>query len=70
MIKIIKEGKRQVKECPNCGCIFSYENEDIKGYSSSSSKDGISISYYCSKEYIKCPQCNSEVIIDFKEKKY
>ena len=30
MIKIIKEGTRKIAKCPNCGCEFSYEEEDIK----------------------------------------
>ena len=30
MIKIIKDGTRMFKvTCPNCGCEFTYENEDI-----------------------------------------
>ena len=34
MIKIIKEGTRKIENCPNCGCEFSYEREDIE-------KDGL-----------------------------
>lgn len=29
MIKIIKPGKCFTAECVNCGCIFSYEFEDV-----------------------------------------
>ena len=29
MIKIIKEGTRKIAKCPNCGCEFSYEREDV-----------------------------------------
>ena len=45
MIKIIKEGTRKIAECPNCGCEFSYEREDLfmdpiwKG------------------RFVNCPQC-------------
>lgn len=30
MIKIIKHGRFKQCLCNNCGCIFMYENEDIK----------------------------------------
>ena len=29
MIKIIKKGTKKNQECDFCGCIFSYEEEDI-----------------------------------------
>ena len=29
MIKIIKEGTIKIAKCPNCGCEFSYEREDL-----------------------------------------
>ena len=29
MIKIIKRGTRKTCTCDNCGCVFSYEEEDI-----------------------------------------
>lgn len=30
MIKIIRKGTRKVQECKECGCLFSYEEEDVK----------------------------------------
>lgn len=45
MIKIIKPGTRKKKECVECGCVFSYENEDLKW-------DADRIQYY-----VLCPQC-------------
>ena len=40
MIKIIEPGTRTITECAECGCKFSYENEDIE-------KDGfLSIAKY------------------------
>ena len=30
MIKIIEPGTRTITECTECGCKFSYENEDIE----------------------------------------
>ena len=34
MIKIIEPGTRTITKCSECGCKFSYENEDIE-------KDGL-----------------------------
>ena len=34
MIKIIEPGTRTITKCTECGCKFSYENEDIE-------KDGL-----------------------------
>ena len=51
MIKIIKEGTRKIAKCPNCGCEFSYEREDLF-------MDPI-----CKGWSVKCPQCNEDVTI-------
>ena len=51
MIKIIKEGTRKIEKCPNCGCEFSYEEEDVI-------RDPILI-----ENHVNCPQCNKAVII-------
>ena len=54
MIKIIKEGTRKIAKCPNCGCEFSYEEEDIN--------DMINLMRYLSVTlYIHCPQCSKAV---------
>ena len=45
MIKIIKEGTRKIEKCPNCGCEFSYEREDL-------CMDPIR-----KKWIVNCPQC-------------
>ena len=45
MIKIIKEGTRKIEKCPNCGCEFSYEREDL-------CMDPI-----LKKWIVNCPQC-------------
>lgn len=66
MIKIIKKGNLKVVECKNCGCVFSYENEDIF---SRTTKYGNEYQIYKIKntEYIKeCPQCFKEVILEEK----
>ena len=51
MIKIIKEGTRKIAKCPNCGCEFSYEREDIE-------KDGLlaNNSVFIGKAWVVCPQ--------------
>ena len=51
MIKIIKEGTRKIAKCPNCGCEFSYEREDV-------CMDPI-----CKKWIVNCPQCSKAVTI-------
>jgi len=50
MIKIIKQGTRRTKECENCGCIFSYDKEDIESYQN------------C--YFLTCPQCNKEIPLE------
>ena len=54
MIEIIKEGPKKVIKCPKCGCVFSYEQEDVK------SEDYAYKSY---REYVICPQCNQSVTL-------
>ena len=56
MIKIIEPGTRTVTECAECGCKFSYENEDIK-VSGPHSMDELQTR----KSYIVCPQCHKSI---------
>ena len=58
MIKIIKEGTRKIEKCPNCGCEFSYEEEDIE-------KDGtlLNNSVFLGKTWVVCPQCSKEIVL-------
>ena len=49
MIKIIKEGTRKIEKCPNCGCEFSYEKEDLF-------MDPISKVWI-----VNCPQCKKAI---------
>lgn len=55
MIQIIKQGTRKTCTCKGCGCLFSYEGEDIK-YDETGYHGG-----GCA--YVKCPQCNNEVYL-------
>jgi hypothetical protein len=51
MIKIIEEGTRHKCKCEECGCLFSYEKEDIQYQTVG----------FSSFKYIKCPQCMHEI---------
>ena len=58
MIKIIEPGTRTVTECAECGCKFSYENDDIE-------KDGLlaNNSVFLGKTWVVCPQCGTEIVL-------
>ena len=58
MIKIIEPGTRTVTECAECGCEFSYENDDIE-------KDGLlaNNSVFLGKTWVVCPQCRTEIVL-------
>ena len=58
MIKIIEFGTRTITECAECGCKFSYEKEDIKGY-----KLYAGYPLAVREPYIKCPQCGKEIVL-------
>lgn len=53
MVKIIKHGTRKTEECPKCGCVFSFEQEDIKRITNSDLK-----------ACVICPQCNAGVDVN------
>lgn len=60
MIKIIKSGTIQEKHCERCGCIFSFEEEDIE------TEVNVGIMYGDKKPYKKfvtCPQCKNKFIL-------
>ena len=59
MIKIIERGTKTIGECENCGCKFSYENEDIK-VSGPHSMDQLQTR----KSYIVCPQCHKSITLE------
>ena len=58
MIKIIEPGTRTITECSECGCKFSYENEDIE-------KDGLWANnlVFIGKIFVVCPQCGKEIVL-------
>ena len=57
MIEIIERGTKQIERCVNCGCKFSYEQEDIQR----KSNNGPHMSII--QNYIVCPQCGKEIHI-------
>ena len=58
MIKIIKEGTIKIAKCPNCGCEFSYEREDL-------CMDPI-----WKKWIVNCPQCSKAVTVIAEREQY
>ena len=58
MIKIIEHGTKTVTKCAECGCKFSYENEDIE-------KDGtlLNNSVFLGKTLVVCPQFRKEIVL-------
>lgn len=54
MIKIIKHGTRDIRECNACGCLFSFDNEDKKFKFRGGSSE---------YSYVICPQCCSKVVL-------
>ena len=58
MIKIIEPGTRTITGCAECGCKFSYENDDIE-------TDGLLVnnSVFLGKTWVVCPQCGKEIVL-------
>lgn len=58
MIKIIEPGTRTITKCAECGCKFSYENDDIE-------KDGLfaNNSVVLGKTWVVCPQCHKSITL-------
>lgn len=55
MKKILKRGSKEIVTCKTCGCLFSYEKEDVL------EKD--LDNYKAFKRYTLCPQCECEVVL-------
>ena len=55
MIKILKEGTKKKCECYECGCLFSFDKEDVK------MRKG---EFGGEKSSINCPQCSTEIILN------
>lgn len=68
-MEIIKHRKTyevlQEKVCPDCECIFTYEEKDIKQYWVRQNAYDSNLLY----TYINCPKCGKTIIIkDFRNK--
>lgn len=50
MIEILKRGTKEKCTCKECGCLFTYEQEDIELGA-----------YGRTYSYVKCPQCDNEI---------
>ena len=64
MIKIIKPGTRHKAECNECGCVFSYEEEDLTKLGVINTKDKMNPIFSRTECLIKCPQCGYEWTIE------
>lgn len=62
MIKIIEKGTKHKIRCKDCGCLFSFDDEDVN----IRTRIGIWEMEVCKKHYrtIVCPQCNNEIVLD------
>lgn len=55
MIRIINHGTIVKQKCNICGCLFSYEREDVI-----TERDGNMFNGF-TEDYIICPQCNTKI---------
>lgn len=63
MIEIIKRGTKHIAVCTECGCKFSYEDEDVINENRNECACDIYNTTKAYIAYINCPQCNKKVII-------
>lgn len=56
MIEILKPGTKKKRTCNECGCIFTYEDEDMKCENSNYFRTDYS--------YVICPQCNNKIRLE------
>ena len=66
MIEIIKRGTKKKHKCSECGCIFSYEDEDVM---CDTVHNFVMFGVAgCAWEYsVQCPQCEEKIILkDYK----
>nr|DAV78212.1 MAG TPA: Transcription initiation factor IIE, alpha FINGER, Transcription [Caudoviricetes sp.] len=57
MIKIIELGTIRKQKCQRCGCLFSYENEDVI----TERNEHMLLGFH--KIYINCPQCEQKIVL-------
>lgn len=65
-MKVLKLGKgikTKKYECENCGSVLSYTKYDIKTYRGNWTRVGVEESICDCIEYIRCPVCNTQIIL-------
>lgn len=61
MIEIIRNGTKKRIDCNECGCLFSYEADDVEHKEVPSWKGGM-----ITNSFIRCPQCHQEIRLSSK----
>lgn len=65
-MKIIEKGNKTVK-CKRCGCVMEYDLNDIKRKNVIVKiSEFLNLSELWRVEYINCPQCGKEIVINNK----
>ncbi len=59
MKKIIKKGTKAIMKCDNCGCEFSYEEEDTH----TALTNHLRSKYTTTTYLVDCPQCDTACVI-------
>ena len=58
MIEIIKKGTKTKCTCKQCGCLFTYEEEDMTvdhNYDNRFTD--------CIRKFVTCPQCSNKITV-------
>ena len=64
MIQIIETGTKKISKCPECGCKFSFEAEDVKeNYKPPKSYKDFLLTAAGRNTYVICPQCSKKIAI-------
>lgn len=64
MIQIIEKGTRKIRKCPECGCKFSFEAEDVKETYTPPRRDDDFLLIAASRStYVVCPQCSKTIAV-------
>ena len=64
MIQIIEKGTRKIRKCPECGCKFSFEAEDVKeAYTPPRKYDDFLLTAASRGTYVVCPQCSKTITV-------
>ena len=58
-VEVIKHGKKNITKCKFCGATLKYSKDDIKAR-----QKYLSQIYTYPERYIKCPDCNGDVVLE------